>query len=173
MEVGMFAELLIKGNPKVIEPLYVPCEYEHDLFRVLRANRDALLSQRVIHQYFGFIMDRFHRIGKHGKERANKLLYHAFHKMFDLKRLLRGVPPRVVSTGAEREFIMHIREGELTGEFEESKLIARMEQEIASATAERVLFDCVNRATQTPAYPSIGDLHVLTSWLLHVRKFYP
>lgn len=44
----------------------------------------------------------------------SKLLYHAFHKLFELKRLAQRQPLHVRLQGEEHDFVMHIRTKPLT-----------------------------------------------------------
>lgn len=101
--------------------------------------RKDFLTKRCILQYIGFISERLHNvkgrikpyISKDGmttegipsdaESRISKYFYHAFHKIFELKRIVHYKDPIVTfSNGSEeREFIIGIRKTRpLTGELD-------------------------------------------------------
>ena len=98
--------------------------------------RGVFLTRRCVRQYKGFVADRLARVrrllGVNGstdsvrgdasvavhhslltpadENACAKLFYHAFHKLFDLQRVVAGKEPSVwLPDGHERDFIMTIR----------------------------------------------------------------
>lgn len=139
LKVDAFALELCKGNPRNIELLFCSPEsaavvapewtWLHDI-------RDIFLTRRCVRQYKGFVADRLARVrrllgvnsctdnvrgdapvvGHHApltladENACAKLFYHAFHKLFDLQRVVVGKEPSVwLPDGHERDFIMSIR----------------------------------------------------------------
>jgi hypothetical protein len=82
-ETRMFTEMLIKGNPNVIEMLFTNnASYAHPLWQQLVANRQRLLSESVLQQYVGWVITHMKLIGKSTHAgREGKLFYHCFHKL--------------------------------------------------------------------------------------------
>ena len=82
-EARMFTEMLIKGNPNVIEMLFTNnVSYAHPLWEELVARRERLLSESALQQYVGWVVTHLKLIGKSTHiGREGKLFYHAFHKL--------------------------------------------------------------------------------------------
>ena len=104
-ELGSYLVDLAKGNPQVVELLFMPVSrslHESTSFAELRSHRLEFITQRCVDQYLGFISDRLHKARRlleqhttdgsalraEHEDAVAKLLYHAFHKLFDLQRIV-------------------------------------------------------------------------------------
>lgn len=119
-ELGDFVVELAKGNPRNIELLFTEKPHEtSSVWQELRARRRSFLTCRCVSQYMGFISDRLHKAAPEldliqvGEEAAgkrfSKFLYGAWHKIFDLQRVLEGKEPLVALKGDEHSFVMGLR----------------------------------------------------------------
>lgn len=120
-ELGNFLVELSKGNPRNVELLFTSKPHtSSSVWQELCAMRDGFLTIRCARQYLGFITDRLRKAAPECEmsaqdfdevcsKRFSKCLYHAYHKMFELTRVLRGERPVVALTGQEREFVMELR----------------------------------------------------------------
>eukprot|EP00943_MAST-04B_sp_MAST-4B-sp1_P005150 g5150.t1 len=138
-EIGTFVLELAKGNPRNIEFLFVdPVHVIHatSTWLKLRALRWKFLTRRCINQYFGFINERLHQVEKllkpyrkkmsseaeddndeemqipvHIEDGIAKYFYHAYHKIFELKRIVNYADPIVTYETDSPQFniIMNIR----------------------------------------------------------------
>lgn len=110
-EVNKYAELLIKGNPKVIEPLFTKhlawCSEE---WEAIAAIRHLAINKQTILQYKSFGKQQL-RAAMEDHERVSKKFYHSKRLYLEALAMLEGKEPRVYWEGAEREDIMKIREG--------------------------------------------------------------
>eukprot|EP00753_Platysulcus_tardus_P016362 PLAT5636.1.p1 GENE.PLAT5636.1~~PLAT5636.1.p1 ORF type:complete len:1038 (+),score=353.76 PLAT5636.1:39-3116(+) len=163
-EIAFFLTLLMKGNPRNIEPLFSDRNlFVAPLWAELCAIRHLFLTERLIDHYFGYVHDRLHRVAKQDGEHAKaKLFYHAFHKLTDLKRLLRGEEPMVTAVGERRDFILRIRAGPWEGDFSPDALMERARAEVSEAD--------VLRAARKQRLPAEVDVDALAEWLMSVRE---
>lgn len=162
-EVGKFCDLLMKGNPGIIEMLFTDkmC-WEHEKWAQLKENRKRFLSQRTVKQYLGYAQAQIKRLeagqsvhSKGGKV-GEKWSYHMYRVARDAKHIAAGGGPVVWKEGAELETLMAIRRGQIT-----PLEVVRMTKElIASVDA---------MSTWKTAMPEEGDEVFLENWLLWVR----
>lgn len=125
-ELGSYLVDLAKGSPTVVELLFSPAgQAIHTSlgWNDVVQHRMGFVTQRCVGQYVGFIDNRLHMVRRlmeqHPGEQlpadqepaAAKLLYHAFHKLFDLRRIVAYQAPQVfLEDGSEeRDFIMAVR----------------------------------------------------------------
>jgi hypothetical protein len=111
--LDVFLEDLIKGNSRNIELLFNRLDrqiYCSPLWMKLRERREEFLNSRVLDQYVGFIKMKLFKCEKETKPpMQSKLLYSAYHRLFELQRLVNGVYPLVCVEGEEREYILSLR----------------------------------------------------------------
>jgi hypothetical protein len=166
-EVGKFCDLLLKGNPGVLESLFSASDPDMVMFGIhwaaLMGMRRRFLSKRVIAQYVGYAKSQLHR-AQHGQsvhttggKVCEKWNYHLTRLLSDGLRIVKGTEPRVWVHGGERETLMAIRRGEIPQE--------RVEEmaNVAIAEIDRLLPNC--------PWPDEGDRAALNEWLLGVRKY--
>ena len=153
-EICTFVLELAKGNPRNIEFLFVnPNKVIHitKMWSKLRAIRQEFLNTRCINQYVGFIHERLYQVRKllkpyresseNEKEGGSlkncrippniedgiaKYFYHAYHKIFELQRIVNYEDPIVtyVTDSPQHKSIMDIRRTRpLVGEFNPEKLL--------------------------------------------------
>ncbi|KAN0040968.1 hypothetical protein ACTFIV_003504 [Dictyostelium citrinum] len=188
-EAERFCELLYKGNPKLIEPMFTTrfC-YKSPIWEQLFLNRKELISQSAIQHYLSYsksqMGDASKLIFKNGaiinnsfeeeEEDKKKLLltminsnhsyckklYHTYRLLLDTKRMLDLGEPMVYLQGEEREKIMKIR----MGEEDLTKTLAEIQQ----------LFNqCYTRFQEVKEKNLIQEnlnIKVLNDWLIKVRK---
>jgi len=151
-ELGMYIELLAKGNPKVVEPLYAPSfRWTSPLWEsVTREFRPLVLNQVTISAYLSFASFEYHTAVKmlnktttattdaeqSPKTSANlaangKPLYHALRLTREAQRMLNGETPRVWWDGAEREELIAIRTGQSPLTLDQVALQAKTELDAA------------------------------------------
>ena len=123
-EAHTFCELLLKGNPKVIEPLFQThlCHWEPGCaWAELVANRHIFLNSTVIQQYKGFASSQLHDSSR-GKGKATKKYYHALRLLREAKRMTNFEPPAVWMEGEEREYLMSVRHNKVPQEVLETEI---------------------------------------------------
>jgi len=163
-ELGDFVVELFKGNPRNIELLFAPTPLvSSQIWSELVALRRSFLTQRCVSQYLGFIADRLGKIEKkHAQfegERVepSKLLYHAYHKLLDLERVVRGQDPLVLLPEEERDFVLGIRRPMLQEE------VAEHRQNIL------VRIEAVKDLMKSSTLAKEADFDAVIHWLRSVR----
>jgi uncharacterized protein len=164
-EVGKFASLLLKGNPTILEMLFTNRLYvDTPDWRYLWPIRFKFLSHEAIEQYLGYMKGQLRRLmahdGKKGLHTAGgayneKWAYHILRLSADAKRIARGEGPQVWKTGAERDFLMKVRNMEFDWQTTKSLI-------------EESLADIENLKPWQCA--ETADKDALNTWLLEVRK---
>lgn len=122
-EVKKFCDLLIKGNPGVIEMLFTDhFSYSDEKWSLLNENRKLFLCKHVVKQYLGYSMAQLQRL-RHGKPvhskggvPGEKWCYHMVRVAWDAERIAMGGEPKVWKDGEEKEKLMAIRTGAWTTE---------------------------------------------------------
>ena len=183
-EVHHFSNLLLVGNPGILEYLYTEKLYmttpEWDRLRNIR---DRFLSQSAVLQYVGYMQGQMKRL-IHGQslhtatgKYNEKWAYHILRLTDDLQRICKGERPIVWKEGAEQEFLMRVRRNEYTW-LEVKSLI---EQRIAAAFKgfpepmpawdDKVLHNAwLKSAVKSLPLPEKGDAGAVEDWLLTLRK---
>ena len=116
-ELETYIELLEKGNPKVVEPIFTNHLIWKDprLAALLSAARRCCLSQHTLTQY------RHYAKSQKGDdaETLPKKRYHSLRLAFEGARIAEGLEPLVYLEGPQRDLIMSFRQGQGTqAEFE-------------------------------------------------------
>ncbi|KAL6058512.1 hypothetical protein QOT17_014784 [Balamuthia mandrillaris] len=111
-EVSKYAELLLKGNPKVIEPLFAKHNcWTHPLWHLLQNKREAFLTQTTLAQYVKYSRSQLHDAKELSGQPKHKKLCHALRLMREAYRISRGEGPMVWFEGEERDYLLSIRSG--------------------------------------------------------------
>jgi uncharacterized protein len=162
-EVGKFCDLLLKGNPGIVEMLFTDrmC-YRDPKWTPLFEKRKDFLSQRAVKQYLGYAQAQIKRLeagqsvhSKGGKV-GEKWAYHMYRLAVDAKRIAEFHEPVVWKEGSERDLLMKIRTGEISAE-EVVRMTKGVISEIDALTAWRT------------DLPEEGSEAFLEKWLLWVR----
>lgn len=161
-EVKKFCDLLIKGNPAIIEMLFTDRFYTgSDQWDQLLRVRNKFLTAKAVKQYLGYSkaqLERFRNskpVHSKGGVPGEKWCYHMVRVAWDAERIARGEPPLVWKEGEEREKLMAIRTGLWTAE-----------QAIQEAEATIARID----ASKPWPIPDEPDEGMINSWLLEVRR---
>lgn len=123
-EVHTFCQLVLKGNPKVIEPLFQSrlCYWEQGgLWDELIDMRSNFLTSTVIAQYVGFAKSQLHDSSR-GKGNFSKKYYHALRLVHEAIRISNYQFPKVWLEGDEREYLMAIRRNEISSDVLDKEL---------------------------------------------------
>jgi len=130
-EFTKFIKLVLKGNPKLIEPLF--CNhycYKSEEYIKSFDNNTGFLSIHTLDQYVSYSRGKVMEWKKNpGKDIKN--LYHAIRLISEAKRMVEGNPPKVWWEGKDREHLMAIRRSEVDPE----KILQdyeRMEKEVVN-----------------------------------------
>lgn len=162
-EIGRFCELLMKGNPGILEMLFtdrhliVGCDDWKDLVDM----RDMFLTKQTVHQYLGYMNGQLKRLIAHkplhttGGVYNEKWAYHILRLAEDAKRIAVGKPPLVWKEGAERDFLMRVRNMEFSWQ-ECQKLIESAITEVEAMKPFKI--------------PDEADSAVLNKWLVELRR---
>ncbi len=162
-EVGKFCQLLLKGNPGIVEILFTE-ELYHSTpeWEVLRQNRVRFLSKRTVENYIGYAEGQLQKIVKgtsvhtKGGMPSEKWAYHLARLLGDSARILKGGEPKVMKDGAELANLMKIRNGDIL--------------------PSRVVDDCKGEIfrqreqLKTAALPDHSDQSYLEQWLVDMRQ---
>jgi hypothetical protein len=166
-EVGKFCDLLLKGNPGIIEMLFTQrMMWADPRWEPLYENRKEFLTQRVVKQYLGYAQAQIKRLeagqsvhSKGGKV-GEKWAYHMFRIVLDAERIAKGEEPLVWKSGSERDTLMDIR----TGRIPPLDVVRMTKAHIEDIDA-------------MPGWkmdlPAEGDEVFLDDWLLWVRGINP
>lgn len=172
-EVRKFCELLLKGNPSIIEHLFAPkgfpsltngpfgVLYCTDSWLILQEHRKDFLSAQVVKQYLGYALSQLHRLENKeslhttGGQYNTKWAYHMLRLLNDAYDIVCGKEPIIWKEGKERDFLMDVRLGKYTQE----EIIEMAKKKIAKVDAKKL-------------WPLLefGDRDFLNKWLLMVRK---
>ncbi len=160
-ELKKFCDLLIKGNPGIIEMLFTHLYYFADpRWQPLYEARHSFLVGNVVRQYLGYSIAQLHRlrhgrsVHSHGGVPGEKWCYHMVRTAYDAERIARGEGPKVWKDGQERETLMAIR----------TNLMSVDDGiKIAEETINRI------DAKKPWPIPDKADVNFLNNWLLWVR----
>lgn len=165
-EVHTFCELLIKGNPKVIEPLFQTklCYFdENSRWSELIENKMKFINANVIKQYISFAKSQLFDSSK-GKGTATKKYYHAFRLLLETKRMLNFEGPKVWMDGDDREYLMSIRHNQI----DSSILDQEMEENFKFVKEKLQNVELVDKLNKDKTE---DDLKVfLNNWLINIRS---
>ncbi|KYR01273.1 hypothetical protein DLAC_02396 [Tieghemostelium lacteum] len=168
-EAERFCELLYKGNPKLVEPLFVNhyCYTAPEWLEIYR-QRQKFISQSVCYHYISYSKSQLGDARKADtSENSNlnsnhsqfKKLYHTIRLLEETKRMLKGQEPLVFLQGDIREKIMNIRMGRC--DFNETlKEIDQLFIETESTLAT---------VKETNSLPRSCNIQLLSSWLVNIR----
>lgn len=162
-EVRHFCELLLKGNPGVIESLYSPPGtylHTHE-WNDLCLYRRAFLSKAVVRQYLGYIsgqLSRLHNgqsVHTTGGSYNTKFAYHCLRLCHDGLVIAQGGEPQVRKEGPFKRFLLDVRNDAYRKEIVEDMIHERI------GHLEHALAHC--------SLPEEGDRALLNEWLLNIR----
>lgn len=173
-EFGSFCADLAKGNPRNVELLFTDKPHARNwVWDELRARRKEFLTIHCARQYLGFIQDRLKRLlkecddaagfGEEHAARASKLLYHAHHRILELRRIVRGGEPLVALVNDERDHVMRFRLQRPRNAEEARNLHREADQIWQQLRAE------VDAAEEKATLPMEVDAESLLAWLCSVR----
>lgn len=173
-ELGLWVADVAKGNPNCVELLFSGKDaVESPVWQELRRACGCFLTMRCAKQYLGFATECVKKLERKLREpdlvsgckaaEFSKLLYHAYHKLLELRRILRGEAPSVALVGEEREKVLGCRHWRLTSVDD-----ARQRYE-ELASERRALCDELNRAEAEDRLPAEVDAEALLAWLHGVR----
>jgi len=117
-ELGKFCQLLLKGNPGIVECLFTEqfCVQMWP-FTELVAERRRFLTARCVEAYAAYARSQLHRleagrsVHASGGDPTEKWAFHMARLMQDATRIAQGKDPEVVKTGVARQFLLNLREG--------------------------------------------------------------
>jgi len=160
-ELKKFCDLLIKGNPGIIEMLFSDRMTWFDpKWRPLYEARKKFLCENVVKQYLGYSTAQLQRfrhskpVHSKGGVAGEKWCYHMVRVAWDAERIAQGGEPKVWKDGEEKAKLMAIRTGEMT-----------TEQAVKEAEATISRID----ARKPWPIPAEADEKFLNDWLLWLR----
>lgn len=176
-EVGHFCRLLLKGNPNIVEMLFVKenkWQGGNGYWSELTMRENCLngvnnpkrfLSRQVVKQYLGYIGGQLERLRKSqgvrrlhtaGGKQTEKWCYNIVRLGMDAYNIAQGLEPVVFKEGEQREILMNIRQGSFTSEEIENKIL-----------------NCINLIEGLRPWnnlPEYGDKQFLEDWLVKIRR---
>lgn len=160
-EVKKFCDLLLKGNPGIIEMLFTDRFMWFDQkWKPLRDARRKFLCATVVRQYLGYSQAQLQRfrhskpVHSKGGVAGEKWCYHMVRVAWDAERISRGDEPKVWKDGPEKEKLMAIRTGAWTTE----QAVKEAEETISRVDALRPW-----------PIPEKAEEEFLNNWLLWIR----
>lgn len=160
-EVGKFCDLLMKGNPGLIEMLFTErMVYRTAEWDELIAERQRFLSATAVNSYLGYAEGQLKRLrsGKSvhstGGQYNEKWAYHLVRGLKDAFRIASGDVPVVWKEGDEHKLLMDIRNG----------VINQNEVEGIAANEVNKILDI-----KPWRLPEQGDREWLNAWLIDLR----
>eukprot|EP01133_Synstelium_polycarpum_P016159 gene16159-19231_t len=186
-EIGKFCELLLKGNPKLVEPLFSErLAYLSPLWRELYDVRHSFVSQMVIYHYISYSKtqlgdarratdekkglkqqtaqrDTNGNEGLSNNHSPNKKLYHTVRLLHEVMRMLNGELPLVFLTGQHRDDILAIRRGQVDLDQVYTDIDA-----LYATVQDKI--DKLKSGDNPHSIPAVGDTETLNKWLVRVRR---
>jgi predicted nucleotidyltransferase len=161
-DIKKFCNLLIKGNPGLIECLFTekPMYYGTSGWEDLRLHRKSFLTTKVVKSYLGYVQGQLHRIKEgrsvhsKGGEQNEKHSYHMLRLAQDAYAIAEGGEPTVYRTGSNQKLLMDIRNGIISIP-DSIKMVQDQIDKIDSIKPWKV--------------PDKADATYLSSWLLKTR----
>jgi len=158
-EAAKYCELLLKGNPKVVEPLFAEhYRWESEEWQELKKLRHHLMTQVTVNQYVSYSLSQLgdYLKGKGDKPPA-KRFYQALRLMQEAHHIICHRTPRLwyEEDCEERAFLLAIRRGEIE---DWDGLVARLQ-----ALREQV-------DSLKSQLPEKTDPSVLNAWLAFLRR---
>jgi predicted nucleotidyltransferase len=152
-EVKRYCELLLKGNPKVIEPLFTDhlC-WQSEEWLTLKMQGKNFLTQVTCKQYVKFAQSQIF-----APEPTAKQFYHAIRLLTEAERIVLGHEPQVwfADGTEEKEFLMSVRTGKVSVQEMKSKVETLM-QKVKLLIPQNL--------------PPTSDLALLSEWLVSLRR---
>jgi hypothetical protein len=163
-EVKKFCDLLLKGNPAVIEMLFTDKFLWFDpRWKPLYQCRKKFLCMTVVKQYLGYSTAQLQRL-RHSKPvhskgglPGEKWCYHMVRVAWDAERIALGGEPKIWKDGDEKEKLMAIR----TGKWSVEQAVKEAEETIARIDSRKPW-----------PIPETADETFLNTWLLWIRNVY-
>jgi predicted nucleotidyltransferase len=163
-EIGKFCRLLLVGNPAIVETLFddkvvVPDGGFKHYWDWLVEHKNLFLSVQTMEQYRGYAFGQLlklknkKRVHTTGGDYNEKWAYHLMRLIKDGQRIANGEPPVVWKEGAERDYLMAIREGLIDRE----TVIKHAEEQIENIVPKEGL-------------PNDNPKDFLNLWLVTTRK---
>lgn len=160
-EIKKFCDLLVKGNPAVIEMLFTDrFMWSDPKWKPLYDTRKKFLCANVVRQYLGYAVAQLNRF-RHSKPvhskggiPSEKWMYHMIRVAWDAERIALGGEPLVWKTGEEKKKLMAIRTGAMSTE----EAVKQAEETIARIDSRKPW-----------PIPEKADEALLNSWLLWIR----
>lgn len=165
-EAGKFCNLLLVGNPGILEMLYTDqmC-IETPEWLGLKKHRQKFLSKSAVNQYLGYAKGQLELMkskgGKSGLHTKGgcyneKWAYHLIRALLDADRIAVGCTPVVwKEDGPERTYLMNIRHGNVS------------QDEIVAEATKRV--ESIRGILADSTLPEVGDRELLEKWLVELR----
>lgn len=160
-ELKKFCDLLIKGNPGIIEMLFSDrMVWSDPKWRPLYEARKKFLCDNVVKQYLGYSVAQLQRfrhakpVHSKGGVAGEKWCYHMVRVAWDAERIAQGGEPKVWKDGEEKAKLMAIRTGAMTTDEAVKE---------AETTIERI------DSRKPWPIPEKADEKFLSDWLLWIR----
>ena len=165
-ELLTFANLLLEGNPKIVETLFqkdLTFSQNEGKWEEIKKYSALFITTKVIDQYLGFIKRQKMHFEK-GKGDKIKKFYHIVRLLNELERIVNGEMPKVWITGAEREYLMDIRLQKVS----ESELFADTDKKLDIIKKN---IETENFREQFNANKSEEVLKtILNAWIIGIRR---
>lgn len=154
-EVGKFCNLALKGNPSILEQLWMESSYMHLTGAMLKARRRSFLGQVAIrNSYLGYAKQQFERIGRVESKRV-KLARHAIRLSIQGKELLET-----------KELPLNLQDRRETI-FYYAKLADTNFDEF-SVYAKNLMYQLETQKSSIPEYP---EIEYINGTVIQIRKF--
>lgn len=162
-EVKKFCDLLMKGNPGIIEMLFTDKLVHYGpQWEELRNERKRFLCIRVVKEYLGYCSGQLKKLAAgtslhtKGGHLNEKWGYHMVRLANDALRIAKGGEPQVWKEGEELAQLMEIRRGEWSKDRIEKHTLGLIN-----------LIDSL----KPWVLPEQGDKVFLNNWLLRIRGY--
>ncbi len=159
-EVEKFCNLLLKGNPTVVEMLFTErLMKESAAWQELKKERYRFLTRAVVRACLGFGQDQLWKArssAPHGTNYKDKWVYHMMRSLLDAKRIARGDAPVVWKEDPDRKYLLAIRNREVEWE----KILEDAEAAIKIIESQK----------PWPKVRELPDEDFLDDWLVKLRK---
>lgn len=162
-EIGKFVQLLLKGNPGLVEMLFTTAwQATTPMWEALRLHRHTLINRATLGQYLGYCDSQLRRLQKGtrlhtaGGEYNTKWAYHLLRVAMNAELIARGEEPVVMEPGERLAQLMQVR----AGAFSPRQIVEQF-----SAIRARIDVD-------NPRLPETADRAFLGQWLWERRVEY-
>lgn len=168
-EIGKWASLAAKGNPTMIELLYIPSEFHHPLWQQIVENKQLFLGKQSIRDaYYGYAYQQFTRIKNRGdgtfdsatRNRTAKHARHLYRLMLQCEQLISNQDIEIRLSDNDRDACF---------EFGEAAANGRLDHLESVYLSKRIHIDSLYDDCKLPTQ---ANMNTINDMIVRIRRNY-